>query len=197
MCVAERSRVVNHQGEVTATACARHLPCKHIGESGILVDVFLHSRLHHGRKEGRLRLEGCSVGYGESGKVCVHDGLPALLCSMSQCQNVCFVDVFPLYNGASGAAREHGNEAEMLLQPAEYGGVGAGLDALRPIVGIVVVAAESRDADADGVLGTADDAVGALGVVLEAEDEFCQHLRIHVGKTDRPDALYLLAGRGG
>ena len=52
-------------------------------------------------------------------------------------------------------------------------------------------------ADADAVLCPADDAVAALRVVLEAEDELGEGLGVHVGQLHRPYFLDHVARRGG
>ena len=62
---------------------------------------------------------------------------------------------------------------------------------------VVVVPHEPGHADADGVLRAGDDAVGALGVVLEAEHQPCQRLRVHVRQPVGPYAPYAVACRGG
>ena len=51
--------------------------------------------------------------------------------------------------------------------------------------------------DADGVLGTAHDAVAAFRVVLEAKDQSRQHLGVHVGQLVGPHALDGVACAGG
>ena len=81
----------------------------------------------------------------------------------------------------------------MALQPAEHSLVATLLNLVGPVACIVVMPAQSRHADADGVLCAGDDAVASLGVVLEAEHQLCQHLCIHVGELDGPYLLYLLA----
>ena len=48
---------------------------------------------------------------------------------------------------------------------------------------------ETRHTDADSVLSSADDAVAALRVILETEDEPRQHLGVHVGQAIGPHAL--------
>ena len=85
----------------------------------------------------------------------------------------------------------------MGLQPRKHSLVGADLDLLRPEAAVVEVPAQPRNADADGVLGAARDAVGALGVILEAEHQLGQHLRVHRRQLIRPDLADHIAGRGG
>ena len=56
---------------------------------------------------------------------------------------------------------------------------------------------KTRNADTDGILSTAHDAVAALGVILEAKDQTRQHLGVHVGQLYGPHALDGVARAGG
>ena len=84
----------------------------------------------------------------------------------------------------------------MFLEPAEHLLVLAGLDPVGPEAAVVPVAAEPGHADADGVLRPADEAAAALRVVLEAEHQLGQHLRVHVRQLVGPDLLDHVAGAG-
>ena len=170
---------------------------KHILHRRILVDVFLHTGLNHGWEEGDLSLERSAIGCGKGIEVGLHDGVPTLCCRCCQSFYVGLRDVLAVHHRTARATWKHRHHAEMALQPAEDALVGARLDVLGPVVGIVVVATESGHADADGVLCTADDAVRPLGIVLETEHQLGEHLGIHVGQMNRPDALDLIACRSG
>lgn len=49
-------------------------------------------------------------------------------------------------------------------------------------------------ADSDGILGTGNDAVVTLRIVLEAEDQTGEHLGIHLWELHRPDLLDHVTG---
>lgn len=73
-------RVVGGEGvddecEVASSSCAGHFPCE--GALTVAVDVFLYSRLYHGREHCCLCVEGCSVGFCEGLEVCGEDCVPA------------------------------------------------------------------------------------------------------------------------
>ena len=103
-------------------------------------------------------------------------------------------DVFSLDHAATRAAREHGNEAQMILKPLQQGRITGIFNLLGPVAAIIIMSSQAGHTDADGILGTADDAVAALGVVLEAKDKSCQHLGIHVGQLVGPHAPDGVAG---
>ena len=85
----------------------------------------------------------------------------------------------------------------MVFKPFQDGFVLAGFYFPGPIKLVVIVPDQARHTDSDAVLCPADDAVAALGVVLEAENEFGEHFRVHVGQFHRPDFLDHVACRGG
>lgn len=84
----------------------------------------------------------------------------------------------------------------MLLQETEGHLVGGALYLLGPEIIVIIMSAQARDTNTDGVLGTGDVAVFTLGVVLEAEDEAGEHLGVHLRELDGPDLLNHLARRG-
>ena len=49
-------------------------------------------------------------------------------------------------------------------------------------------------ADSDGILGTGNDAVVALRIILEAEDQTGEHLGIHLWELHRPYLLDHVTG---
>ena len=147
----------------------------------------------HAGEHGGLGIEGGFVGGSEGGEVALEDGCPAGVGGVGEGLDLRGGDVLAFNHGAAGLAGLHGKHHEVLLEEAEGHLVIGVLDLLGPEVIVVVVAAEAGDADTDGVLGTGDVAVFALGVVLEAEDEAGEHLGIHLGELDGPDLLDHLA----
>ena len=85
----------------------------------------------------------------------------------------------------------------MIFKPAQDILIVATFDFDRPIEFVVIMPHQSRHANPDGILRPADDAVTALRVVLEAENEFGEDFRIHVGQLHWPDFLDHVAGRSG
>ena len=77
----------------------------------------------------------------------------------------------------------------MVFEPLKDGFVMAGLNLFRPEMVVVPMSAKTRDADADSILCSADDAVITFGVVLKAEHESGQGLWIHVWQLIWPDSL--------
>ena len=143
-----------------------------------------------------MGVEGGSVGIGKGPEVFGHDGLPAVVCGLGEGAHLGFRDVFAFHYTAAGASGLHRNHDEVRLEPAEDGLVLAGLDLFGPEAVVVPVAAEARDADANGVLGATYYSVGPLGVVLEAEDQFGQRFGVHVGQLVGPDLADHVAGAG-
>ena len=84
----------------------------------------------------------------------------------------------------------------MFFQEAKGHLIGGVLYLLGPEIVVVVVTAQARDTDADGVLCTRDMSVLTLGIILEAENEAGQHLGIHLGQLHGPYLLDHLT-RGG
>ena len=203
----KRLGIVDNEGEVAATASTGHLPGEDVGHGAvvgnglgdvaiILIGVTDVGRLDHAGEHGGLGIEGGSVGSGKAYEVFLQDGLPAVLSGIGKSLDLSGGDILVLDNTAAGLAGLDGNHHEVLLEEAEGHLIGGVLDLLGPEIVIIVVTAQARNADADGILGTRDMAVLTLGVVLEAEDQTCQHLGIHLGELDGPDLLDHLAGRG-
>lgn len=199
--------ILYYQCEVTTTTGTGHLPCKDVVHGAILCDGFADVAVvllgmtyvsggDHTGEHGCLGLEGGSVGGGKGVEIVLQDGLPTSFGSIGQGLDLGGSDVLTLHHGATGLARGHGNHHEVLFEEAEGHLVIGALDLLGPEVIVVVVAAKAGDADADGVLGTRDVTVFALGIVLEAEHEAGKHLGIHLGELDGPYLLNHLAGRG-
>ena len=192
----ESGAVGADEGEVAAAAGAGHFPGEDAGEGRVAVDVVLDAGLDHCREEGDLGLEGGAVGGGEGGEVAGEDGGPAGVGGGGEGADLRLGERLAFDDGAAGAAGEHRDHTEMVFEPREHGFVVARLDLEGPETVVVVVAAEAGTADADGVLGAGDDAVAALGIVLEAEHELGEHLGIHIRQPVGPDLPDLIA-RGG
>ena len=135
----------------------------------IAVDKRLYTSLNHGREEAGLSLERSFICLGKSVEVHGHDGTPAVVCGFCQRLYFDFVDVHARRHIAVGLTWLHGYHAQMAFQPSQYPFVVACLNLLWPKVVVVVMAAQSGDADSDGILSTADDTVFAFGTVLKAE----------------------------
>ena len=98
-------------------------------------------------------------------------------------------------NRGALATGKHGDQAEVMLEPGEDGLIVAVLYLIGPVVIVVIMSTQARDADADGVLGSTDIALMG-GVVLEAEQELGQGLAIAIGELVGPDLLGGIAGGG-
>ena len=85
----------------------------------------------------------------------------------------------------------------MALQPKEDILIIAGLYLLGPETVVIVVAAKARDADAITVLRTGDNAITPFWIVLKAEHQLGQGLRIHIGELVGPNLTDNIAGAGG
>ena len=79
--------------------------------------------------------------------------------------------------------RIEGYHDEVLFEETEGYLIGGVLYLLGPEVIVVVVPAQSWDADTDGISCSGDVAVFALGVVLETENLASEHLRVHLAET--------------
>ena len=201
--------IAHDKGEVAATAGTGHLPGEDVGKiavasnrfSNIAISIWLLAisrevgGFDHAGKHGYLGLEGGAVGSSETVEVATHDSLPTGICCISKGLYFIGGDIFTLNNRATGLAGFHRYHHEVLFEETESHLIGAGLYLLGPEIIVIVVTAEAGDADADGVLGTRDMSIFTLGIVLEAEDEAGQHLRIHLGKLDGPYLLNHLTRR--
>ena len=199
--------IADYEGEVASASGTGHLAGKNTGEGAIAGNGFGDVGIvligmtdigggDHAGEHGGLRLEGGTVGGGKGGEVALHDGLPAGVSGIGKSLDPGGGDVLALYNGAAGLAGLDGDHDEVLFEEAEGHLVIGVLYLLGPEVVVVVVTTEAGDADADGVLGSGDVAVFALGVVLEAEDEAGEHLGVHLGELHGPDLLDHLTGAG-
>ena len=203
----ERFGIVDDEGEVAATAGARHLPGEDVIHGAVVgnglgnVGVVLLGMTdigggNHAGEHGCLGLEGGSVGCGKGIEVLLQDGAPAGIGGIGKGLDLGGSDILALYHGAAGLAGLDGNHHEVLFEEAEGHLVVGVLDLLGPEVIVIIVTAEAGDADSDGVLGTRDVTTLTLGVVLEAEDKAGEHLGIHLGELHGPDLLYHLTSRG-
>lgn len=199
--------IAHDEGEVTAATGTGHLPGEDIIHStvpgdgfGNVASIFLGMTDigggYHAGEHGCLGLEGGSVGDGKAVEIVLQDGLPTSFGSIGQGLDLGGSDVLTLHHGATGLAGGHGNHHEVLFEEAEGHLVIGALNLLGPEVIVIVVAAEAGDADTDGVLGTRDVTVFALGIVLKAEDEAGKHLGVHLGELDGPYLLDHLTSGG-
>ena len=203
----ERLGIVDNEGEVAATASAGHLPGEDIVHSAIVRDglgdiavvqfgVTYIGGGYHAGEHGYLGLEGGFISCSESGQVFLQDGIPAGISSIGKGLDLGRGDILALDYRAAGLAGLHRDHHEVLLEETEGHLIIGTLDLLGPEIVVIVVTAQTRDADTDRVLRTGDVAVLTLGVILEAEDEAGQHLGIHLGELDGPDLLDHLTGAG-
>lgn len=195
MFFAERLSIVDYTGEVSATTGTGHLP----GQDTVfvLVNVRLYATLYHGRKHRYLRLEAVAIRLCEGIQIPADDGRPAAVCGSGQCLHLRLGDVLAFHHAAAGPPRLHGNHHQMTLQPREDGLILAGLYLLRPEAVVVVVAAQPRHTDANGILRPADNPVAPLRIVLEAEHQLRQRLGVHVGEAVGPYLANHVARAGG
>ena len=198
------------EGEVAATTGTRHLPGKDVGHSAVVRNGFGNIAISiwllaisrevggfdHAGEHGCLGLEGGFIGCSKGDEVATHDGVPAGFGGSGKGLDLIGGDILTLDNGAAGLAGLHGYHDEVLFEEAEGHLVIGALDLLGPEIIVIVVTAEAGDADTDGVLGTGDVTVFALGVVLEAEHEAGEHLGIHLGELHGPYLLDHLTGAG-
>ena len=84
----------------------------------------------------------------------------------------------------------------MTLQPTQHRLILTRLNLLRPEPVVVIVAAQARDANPNAVLRPADNPVTPFRIVLKAEHQFGQRLRVHIGQLVRPDLADHVAGAG-
>ena len=70
------------------------------------------------------------------------------------------------------------------------------LNLLRPEVVVIIMTHQTGHTDTDRILGTRDDTIMTLRIVLEAEYQSGEHLRIHLRQLHRPYLLNHLTGRG-
>ena len=200
----------DYEGEVTATTGTGHLPGEDVGHSAVVRNGFSNiaisiwllavgrevGGLDHAGEHGCLGLEGGFIGCSKGGEVATHNGVPAGFGSLGKGFNLSGGDILALDNGAAGLAGLHGDHDEVLFEEAEGHLVIGALDLPGPEIIVIVVTAEAGDADTDGVLGTGDVTVFALGVVLETEHEAGEHLGIHLGELHGPYLLDHLTGAG-
>ena len=202
--------IADDEGEVATTSSTGHLPGKDFGDIAVMRYRFGNvaigswllavgwevGGLDHAGEHGGLGIEGGAVGGCKAVEVFLHDGCPAGIGGIGQGLDLGGGDVSVLDNGAAGLTGLHRDHHEVLFEEAEGHLVVGALDLGRPEVIVVVVTAEARHADADGVLRTGDMSVLTLGVVLEAEDEAGERLGIHLGELHGPYLLDHLTRRG-
>ena len=77
----------------------------------------------------------------------------------------------------------------MVFQETESHLILRTLNLLRPEVIVIIMTYQTGNTDTDRILGTRDDAIVTLRIVLEAKYQSGEHLRIHLRQLHRP---YLL-----
>ena len=82
----------------------------------------------------------------------------------------------------------------MVFEEAEGHLILSTLYLLWPEVVVIIMTSQTWYADSDGILGTGNDAVVSLRVVLEAEDQTGEHFRIHFRELNWPDLLNHVTG---
>lgn len=182
-------RVTTDEGEIAATARTGHLPCQHAVHGAIAVDIVLHAGLYHRGEHRHLGIERSPIGRGKGVKVTALNRVPAAVGGTGKGLHLLGGDVLTLHHATARAPREHWYHAQVILQPAEYLRVTRIFYLLGPETAVVVVPGKARYTDADGILGATDNAVAALGRILEAEDQTSQHFGVHIGQAIGPHAL--------
>lgn len=100
------------------------------------------------------------------------------------------------HHTASRSSRFHRNHHQMVFQETEGHLILRTLYLLRPEVVVIIMTHQTGNTDTDRILGTRDDTIVTLRIVLEAEYQSGEHLRIHLRQLDRPYLLNHLTGRG-
>ena len=173
----EGGGVVNNTCQVASPTRSWHLIGQH--EVSIAFDVGRHGTLHHSGEHYYLGMETGGISLCKGGEVATKDGSPAVVCSLRQGTHLSLGDILAFQYTTALLTGFHGYHDQMIFQPAKHSLIVARLYLLRPEAVVVVVATESRDADTYRVLCPTDDAVATLRVVLKAEHQLGQHLRIH------------------
>ena len=80
---------------------------------------------------------------------------------------------------ASRSSRFHRNHHQMVFQETESHLILRTLNLLRPEIVVIIMTHQAGNTDTDRILGTRDDTVVTLRIVLEAENQSGKHLRIY------------------
>ena len=84
----------------------------------------------------------------------------------------------------------------MVFQETEGHLIQRTLYLLRPEIVVIIMTHQSGNTDTDRILGTRDDTIVTFRIVLEAEYQSGEHLRIYLRQLHRPNLLNHLTGRG-
>ena len=122
--------------------------------------------------------------------------LPASISCISQRLHLLRRDILTFHHTASRSSRFHRNHHQMAFQETESHLILRTLNLLRPEVVVVIMTHQTGNTDTDRILGTRDDAIVTLRIVLETENQSGEHLRIHLRQFHRPNLLNHLTGRG-
>ena len=122
--------------------------------------------------------------------------LPAGISCISQCLHLLRRDILTFHHTASRSSRFHRNHHQMVFQETESHLILRTLNLLRPEVVVIIMTHQTGNTDTDRILGTRDDTIVTLRIVLETENQSGEHLRIHLRQLHRPNLLNHLTGRG-
>ena len=198
--------VLYYQCQITAATGSRHLPCQNLLHAAVAVNHRLHTRLrfyhtvdrriHHTREHRNLGLERCPVCCSKGIKVVRQNRLPAGISCISQRLHLLRRDILTFHHTASRSSRFHRNHHQMVFQETESHLILRTLNLLRPEVVVIIMTHQTGHTDTDRILGTRDDTIVTLRIVLETENQSGEHLRIHLRQLHRPNLLNHLTGRG-
>ena len=77
----------------------------------------------------------------------------------------------------------------MVLEPSKQGRITRIFNGFGPVTAVIVMTGETGYTDAYGILGTAHDAIAALGIILKTKHQPGKHLGVHVGQAVGPHPL--------
>ena len=199
--------VLYYQCQITTAAGSRHLPCQNLLHAAIAVNHRLHTRfrfyhtvdrrIHHTREHRNLGLERCPVCCSKCIEVVRQNRFPAGISCISQHLHLLRSDILTFHHAASRPSRFHRNHHQVVFQESEGHLILRTLNLLRPEVVVIIMTHQTGNTDTDRILGTRDDTVMTLRIVLETENQSGEHLRIHLRQPHRPYLLNHLTGRGG
>ena len=199
--------ILYYQCQITTAASSRHLPCQNLLHVAIAVNHRLHTRfrfyhtvdrrIHHPREHRNLGLERCPVCCRKGIEIVRQNRLPAGISCISLRLHLLRRDILTFHHTASRSSRFHRNHHQMVFQESEGHLILRTLYLLRPEVVVIIMTHQTGHTDTDRILGTRDDTVMTLRIVLKAEYQSGKHLRIHLRQLHRPYLLNHLTGRGG
>ena len=179
MILSKFKTVLYYQCQITAATSSRHLPCQNLLHVAVAVNHRLHTRLrfyhtvdrwiHHTREHCNLSLERCPVCCSKGIEVVRQNRLPAGISCISQRLHLLRRDILTFHHTASRSSRFHRNHHQVVFQETESHLILRTLNFLRPEVVVIIMTHQTGNTDTDRILGTRDDTIVTLRIVLKAE----------------------------